>query len=226
VRRAAKAAPFRWKSSTVWWLSTSSSDSCGRSVSSKSFSAVLHRRKEHAERRTTHIAELRKRAAEAEAKLKRLYDARVETSVRSYLLTHSLPDHRSPPESGRGVLVGIARRRMLLYCAAPRLLLKVGLHSLELALTRAHAAAIPGNGGSDGTARIEVVSRGAAWSVTKTPAGARQDQRGWDHGSPGEMSIVDAANREPVRRRHVVPLEPLENSTSAYRLDHDPSRLQ
>lgn len=38
-------------------------------------SAVLHRRKEHAERRTTHIAELRKRAAEAEAKLKRLYDA-------------------------------------------------------------------------------------------------------------------------------------------------------
>jgi site-specific DNA recombinase len=38
-------------------------------------SAVLHRRKERAERRTTHIAELRKRAAEAEAKLKRLYDA-------------------------------------------------------------------------------------------------------------------------------------------------------
>ena len=38
-------------------------------------SAVLHRRKERAERRTTHMAELRKRAAEAEAKLKRLYDA-------------------------------------------------------------------------------------------------------------------------------------------------------
>jgi site-specific DNA recombinase len=38
-------------------------------------SAVLHRRKERAERRTEHIAELRKRAAEAEAKLKRLYDA-------------------------------------------------------------------------------------------------------------------------------------------------------
>jgi site-specific DNA recombinase len=38
-------------------------------------SAVLHRRKESAERRTTHIAELRKRASEAEAKLKRLYDA-------------------------------------------------------------------------------------------------------------------------------------------------------
>ncbi len=38
-------------------------------------SAVLHRRKEQAERRTTHIAELRKRAAEAEARLKRLYNA-------------------------------------------------------------------------------------------------------------------------------------------------------
>ncbi len=38
-------------------------------------SAVLNRRKERAERRTAHIAELRKRAAEADAKLKRLYDA-------------------------------------------------------------------------------------------------------------------------------------------------------
>ena len=38
-------------------------------------SAVLHGRKERTERGTTHIAELRKRAAEAEAKLKRLYDA-------------------------------------------------------------------------------------------------------------------------------------------------------
>ncbi len=38
-------------------------------------SAVLHRRKERAERRTAHIAELRKRGSESEAKLKRLYDA-------------------------------------------------------------------------------------------------------------------------------------------------------
>lgn len=38
-------------------------------------SAVLYRRKERAERRTAHIAGLRKRATEAEAKLKRLYDA-------------------------------------------------------------------------------------------------------------------------------------------------------
>jgi site-specific DNA recombinase len=36
---------------------------------------VLDRREERAKRRTAHIAELRKRAAEAEAKLKRLYDA-------------------------------------------------------------------------------------------------------------------------------------------------------
>lgn len=43
-------------------------------------SAVLYCRKERAERRTAHIAELRKRAAEAEAKLKRLYDA-IENGV-------------------------------------------------------------------------------------------------------------------------------------------------
>ena len=38
-------------------------------------SSVLGRREERAERRTAHIAELRKRASEADAKLKRLYDA-------------------------------------------------------------------------------------------------------------------------------------------------------
>jgi hypothetical protein len=38
-------------------------------------SSVLDRRKERAERRTAHIAELRKRASEADGKLKRLYDA-------------------------------------------------------------------------------------------------------------------------------------------------------
>jgi len=38
-------------------------------------SSVLQRREERAERRTTHIAELRKRASETDAKLKRLYDA-------------------------------------------------------------------------------------------------------------------------------------------------------
>jgi DNA invertase Pin-like site-specific DNA recombinase len=38
-------------------------------------SSVLDRRKERAERRTAHIAELRKRASEANVKLKRLYDA-------------------------------------------------------------------------------------------------------------------------------------------------------
>ena len=43
-------------------------------------SSVLDRREERAERRTTHIAELRKRATEADAKLKRLYDA-IENGV-------------------------------------------------------------------------------------------------------------------------------------------------
>src|SRR5467141_2836916 len=43
-------------------------------------SSVLGRREERAERRTSHIAELRKRATEADAKLKRLYDA-IENGV-------------------------------------------------------------------------------------------------------------------------------------------------
>ena len=43
-------------------------------------SSVLHRRGERAERRTTHIAQLRKRASEGDAKLKRLYDA-IENGV-------------------------------------------------------------------------------------------------------------------------------------------------
>jgi site-specific DNA recombinase len=43
-------------------------------------SSALDRRQERAERRTAHIAELRKRASEADAKLKRLYDA-IENGV-------------------------------------------------------------------------------------------------------------------------------------------------
>ena len=43
-------------------------------------SSILTRREERAERRAAHIAELSKRAAEAEAKLKRLYDA-IENGV-------------------------------------------------------------------------------------------------------------------------------------------------
>jgi len=43
-------------------------------------SSVLNRREERAERRASHVAELRKRAAEAEAKLKRLCDA-IENGV-------------------------------------------------------------------------------------------------------------------------------------------------
>ena len=43
-------------------------------------SSVLHRREERAERRATHIAELRKRVTEVDAKLKRIYDA-IENGV-------------------------------------------------------------------------------------------------------------------------------------------------
>jgi site-specific DNA recombinase len=43
-------------------------------------SSILDRREERAERRTAHIGELRKRAAETDAKLKRLYDA-IENGV-------------------------------------------------------------------------------------------------------------------------------------------------
>src|SRR5229473_2519641 len=46
----------------------------------KILSSVLDRREDRAERWTTHIAELRKRATEADAKLKRLYDA-IENGV-------------------------------------------------------------------------------------------------------------------------------------------------
>ena len=46
----------------------------------KILSSVLDRREERAERRTAHIAALRKRAAEADARLKRLYDA-IENGV-------------------------------------------------------------------------------------------------------------------------------------------------
>ncbi|MDE5442270.1 hypothetical protein GWG65_12585 [Bradyrhizobium sp. CSA207] len=60
---------------TASWPNTSSSGFCSPKRLERILSAVLHRRKERTERRTAHIAELRKRAAEAEAKLKRLYDA-------------------------------------------------------------------------------------------------------------------------------------------------------
>jgi site-specific DNA recombinase len=46
----------------------------------KILSSVLDRREERSERQATHIAELRKRATEADAKLKRLYEA-IENGV-------------------------------------------------------------------------------------------------------------------------------------------------
>src|SRR5450631_447912 len=42
--------------------------------------SILDRREDRAERQATHLAELRKRATEADAKLKRLYDA-IENGV-------------------------------------------------------------------------------------------------------------------------------------------------
>ena len=70
-----RAALCRWKSSTASWPSTSSSGLLQPKRLEQILSRVLDRREERAERRTAHIAELRKRAAEADAKLKRLYDA-------------------------------------------------------------------------------------------------------------------------------------------------------
>ena len=75
ARPAVPVALFRWKSSTIWSRSTSNSVCYSPSVLSELLSHVLDRRTERAERRRSHIADLRKRAAEADAKLKRLYDA-------------------------------------------------------------------------------------------------------------------------------------------------------
>jgi len=70
----------RWTGSTPW-----SRDHIERRLLQPArleeiLSSVLDRREERAERRATHVAELRKRAAETDAKLKRLYDA-IENGV-------------------------------------------------------------------------------------------------------------------------------------------------
>jgi hypothetical protein len=64
-------------------------------------SAVLHRRKERAERRTAHIAELRKRAAEAEAKLKRLYDAIENADVSDPMLKERVTELKAIRDQAR-----------------------------------------------------------------------------------------------------------------------------
>jgi site-specific DNA recombinase len=69
-----RAVPSPWKSLT-WWPITSSTVCCLPSRLEKILSSILDRREERTERQATHIAELRKRATEADAKLKRLYDA-------------------------------------------------------------------------------------------------------------------------------------------------------
>ena len=68
MRPVARAGLFRWKSSTEQRL-------LQPKRLEQILSRVLDRREERAGSRTTHIAELRRRASEAEAKLKRLYDA-------------------------------------------------------------------------------------------------------------------------------------------------------
>jgi site-specific DNA recombinase len=64
-------------------------------------SAVLHRRKERTERRTTHIAELRKRATEAEAKLKRFYEAIEIADVSDPLLKERVTELKSVRDQAR-----------------------------------------------------------------------------------------------------------------------------
>jgi site-specific DNA recombinase len=79
----------------------------------KILSAVLHCRKERAERRTTHIAELHKRAAKAETKLKRLYDA----------IEHGTAGHGDAPVLSEGCepLIFKTGRPVRLSCWAPLL---------------------------------------------------------------------------------------------------------
>ena len=67
-------------------------------------SSVLDRRQERAERRTVHIAALRKRASEADAKLKRLYDA-IENGVADLtdpLLKHRIAELKVARDQARG----------------------------------------------------------------------------------------------------------------------------
>jgi site-specific DNA recombinase len=83
-------------------------------------SSVMDRREERAERRTAHIAALRKRAAETDAKLKRLYDA-IENGVadladpmlkdRTAELKATRDQARADAERAEGAL-DTARKRM------------------------------------------------------------------------------------------------------------------
>jgi hypothetical protein len=83
-------------------------------------SRVLDRRKESAERRTAHIAELRRRAAKAEAKLKRLYDviengvADVSDPMQRVIELKSIPDQaRANAERVAGALDRLGRASRL-----------------------------------------------------------------------------------------------------------------
>jgi hypothetical protein len=80
VTPAAGAVLSPWKNSTRLWRITSSTACCCRAGLRKSCPRFLTGGEERTERHATHIAELRKRASEADAKLKRLYDA-IENGV-------------------------------------------------------------------------------------------------------------------------------------------------
>lgn len=75
TRPAARAAPLRWEKLDSVVAEHIEHRLLQHKRLEQILSRVFDRRKERAERRTAHIAELRKRAAEEDAKLKRLYDA-------------------------------------------------------------------------------------------------------------------------------------------------------
>jgi len=82
-------------------------------------SSVLHRREDRAERRAAHIADLRKRTAESEAKLKRLYDA-IENGIADLsdpMLTDRLAELKAirdqNPTSRRGKIIRFQYRSLI-----------------------------------------------------------------------------------------------------------------
>jgi len=75
VTPAARDAPSPWKKLDTLVADHIELRLLQPSRLEKILSSVLDRREERSERQATHIAELRERATEADAKLKRLYDA-------------------------------------------------------------------------------------------------------------------------------------------------------
>jgi hypothetical protein len=70
-----RVARSQWKNSTIWSRSTSSSACWHLNILSTFCHTYSIAAPKRAERRKSHVTELRRRAAEAGAKLKHLYDA-------------------------------------------------------------------------------------------------------------------------------------------------------